>query len=80
MVFTVDAFQDREFSAIVKQIRLNPTVQENVVTYNVIATVINEEGTLLPGMTANVRFIVNEKQKYCVYPMPPCAINPVWKN
>jgi len=52
MVFTVDAFQDREFSAIVKQIRLNPTVQENVVTYNVIATVINEEGTLLPGMTA----------------------------
>lgn len=61
MVFTVDAFQDREFSAIVKQIRLNPTVQENVVTYNVIATVINEEGTLLPGMTANVRFIVNEK-------------------
>lgn len=61
MVFTVDAFQDREFSAVVKQIRLNPTIQENVVTYSVIATVINEDGSLLPGMTANVRFIVNEK-------------------
>ncbi|WP_240141361.1 efflux RND transporter periplasmic adaptor subunit [Nitrosomonas sp. HPC101] len=61
MVFTVDAFQDREFPAVVKQIRLNPTIQENVVTYSVIATVINEDGSLLPGMTANVRFIVNEK-------------------
>lgn len=61
MMFTVDAFQDREFTAIVRQIRLNPTIQENVVTYNVIATVINEAGDLLPGMTANVRFIVSEK-------------------
>lgn len=61
MMFTVDAFQDREFTAVVRQIRLNPTIQENVVTYNVIATVINEEGDLLPGMTANVRFVVSEK-------------------
>lgn len=59
--FTVDAFQQREFTAVVKQIRLNPTIQENVVTYNVVATVINDDGTLLPGMTANVRFIVNHK-------------------
>lgn len=61
IIFTVDAFQDREFSAIVRQIRLNPIIQENVVTYNVIATVVNEDGTLLPGMTANVRFIVSER-------------------
>ncbi|SDY61038.1 efflux RND transporter periplasmic adaptor subunit [Nitrosomonas sp. Nm33] len=59
--FTVDAFREREFTAHVKQIRLNPTIQENVVTYNVVATVINDDGTLLPGMTANIRFIVNQK-------------------
>ncbi|MCO6428189.1 efflux RND transporter periplasmic adaptor subunit [Nitrosomonas communis] len=61
ITFTVDAFQEREFTAFVKQIRLNPTIQENVVTYNVVAIVINDDGTLLPGMTANVRFIVNHK-------------------
>ncbi len=61
IAFSVDAFVEREFSAIVRQIRLNPTVQENVVTYNVVATVFNEDGSLLPGMTANVRFIVTEK-------------------
>jgi len=63
ITFTVDAFPEREFSAVVRQIRLNPTIQENVVTYNVVATVFNEDGSLLPGMTANVRFIVTEKSE-----------------
>ncbi len=61
ITFSVDAFPEHKFSAVVKQIRLNPTIQENVVTYNVVATVFNEDGSLLPGMTANVRFIVAEK-------------------
>lgn len=61
IAFSVDAFPEHKFSAVVKQIRLNPTIQENVVTYNVVATVFNEDGSLLPGMTANVRFIVAEK-------------------
>ncbi|MDT8364072.1 MAG: efflux RND transporter periplasmic adaptor subunit [Nitrosomonas sp.] len=61
IAFTVDAFPERAFSAVVRQIRLNPVTQENVVTYNVVATVFNEDGSLLPGMTANVRFIVAEK-------------------
>ncbi len=70
--FTVDAFKEREFTAFVKQIRMNPTIQENVVTYNVVATVINDDGTLLPGMTANVRFIVN--QKSAVLRIPNAAL------
>ncbi|MEW5892607.1 MAG: efflux RND transporter periplasmic adaptor subunit [Pseudomonadota bacterium] len=52
--FTVDTFMEREFEARVKQIRLNPTVQQNVVTYNVVLLVDNPEGRLLPGMTAHV--------------------------
>jgi len=59
--FTVDAFHEREFSGAVKQVRLNPTIQQNVVTYNVVVTVANDDGALLPGMTANVRFAVNQK-------------------
>lgn len=59
--FTVDAFLDSTFSGTVKQVRLNPTIQENVVTYNVIAMVSNDDGTLLPGMTANIHFVVKQK-------------------
>lgn len=62
ITFNVDAFQEREFTASVKQIRLNPTIQENVVTYNVVAAVENKDGILLPGMTANVRFVINHKR------------------
>lgn len=62
IAFSVDTFPEREFSAIVRQVRLNPTIQENVVTYNVVATLVNEDGSLLPGMTANVRFVVAEKR------------------
>lgn len=59
--FTVDAFRDRDFIGTVKQVRLNPTIQQNVVTYNVVVAVANDDGILLPGMTANVRFAVNLK-------------------
>lgn len=76
ITFTVDAFQDREFSAIVKQIRLNPVIQENVVTYNVVATAHNEDGSLLPGMTANVRFIVSEKNAVLRVPNPALRYKP----
>lgn len=62
ITFNVDAFQEQEFTASVKQIRLNPTIQENVVTYNVVAAVENKGGILLPGMTANVRFVINHKR------------------
>ena len=58
--FTVDAFQQREFTGTVNQVRLNPTIQENVVTYNVVAMVDNDDETLLPGMTANINFVVNK--------------------
>lgn len=59
--FTVDAFQQRKFTGTVKQVRLNPTIQENVVTYNVVAMVDNADGALLPGMTANINFVVVQK-------------------
>jgi len=58
--FTVDAYGPRVFEGRVTQIRLNPTVQQNVVTFTVVIGVDNRDGALLPGMTANVEFLVQE--------------------
>jgi HlyD family secretion protein len=52
--FNVDAYPDRQFRGIVGQIRLNATVNQNVVTYPVIVDVPNEDLLLKPTMTANV--------------------------
>lgn len=60
--FTVDAFPADVFSGIVKQIRLEPTVTSNVVTYTVIIDAPNEEGKLYPGMTANITILVERQQ------------------
>jgi len=52
--FTVDAYADRTFQAKVSQIRLNATVNQNVVTYPVIVAVDNPDEKLRPSMTANI--------------------------
>ena len=52
--FNVDAYPDRDFRGKVSQIRLNATVNQNVVTYPVIVEVANTDRSLRPTMTANV--------------------------
>ncbi|OIQ82210.1 macrolide export protein MacA [mine drainage metagenome] len=59
--FSVDAFPSRKFKAVVHEVRLNPTVQQNVVTYDVVLDVDNPEQILLPGMTAYVSIVLNDK-------------------
>lgn len=58
--FTVDAYSDRQFAGTVSQVRLNPSTQQNVVTFTVVVDVPNPDGALLPGMTVNARFLVKE--------------------
>ncbi len=60
--FNVDAYPNKNFEGIVKQIRLNPTNTANVVTYDVVISVDNPEQLLLPGMTAyvNINFAKHE--------------------
>jgi len=58
--FTVDAYPGRTFHGTVRQVRLNATMTQNVVTYTVVVDVDNSEGTLLPYLTANVNFLVAE--------------------
>jgi HlyD family secretion protein len=52
--FNVDAYPDRDFRGRVAQIRLNATVNQNVVTYPVVVEVANPDLSLRPSMTANV--------------------------
>lgn len=55
--FSVDAFPNRAFKGRVRQIRYSPQVVQNVVTYDAVIDVANDELLLRPGMTANVAFI-----------------------
>ena len=71
--FTVDAFPNRNFIGEVQQIRLNPTNQQNVVTYNVRINVSNPEQVLLPGMTAYVNIGVQKREGACWCRMRRCA-------
>jgi HlyD family secretion protein len=52
--FTVDAYPGETFAGVVKQVRLNPVVTSNVVTYAAIVTAPNPELKLKPGMTATL--------------------------
>lgn len=62
VTFRVDAFTGQRFQGKVKQIRLNPKTESNVVSYNVVVAVENPDGKLLPGMTAYVDIKVQEKR------------------
>ena len=66
--FRVDAFPDRIFKGVVRQVRLNPTTQQNVVTYNVVIAVENLDKTLMPGMTAYVSITIAHKNDILVVP------------
>ncbi len=66
--FTVDAYTDRKFKGIVQQIRLSPTVIQNVVTYDVVIAVDNFHLLLRPGMTANVTFVTEERKNVLKIP------------
>lgn len=61
--FTVDAYPNDEFKGMVRQIRLSPTEESNVVMYTVVIEVDNSSRKLLPGMTAFVRIVINNKQE-----------------
>ena len=74
--FTVDAFRDRDFSAKVRMVRLNPTTQQNVVTYNVVIDVDNKDGVLLPGMTAQVAIVTDRKESVTRVPASALRFRP----
>jgi HlyD family secretion protein len=61
--FTVDAFPRRNFSGEIRQVRKSPVNVQNVISYTVVISAANPDQSLLPGMTANVRVVVDSRDK-----------------
>lgn len=66
--FTVLAYPNRTYHGTVTQVRDNPVTTNNVVTYTVITSVSNPDGSLLPGMTANATINVASAKNALVVP------------
>ncbi len=59
--FTVLAYPNEIFTGTVREVRLQPTTIQNVVMYTVIVDASNDSGLLLPGMTADVEFLIEQR-------------------
>jgi len=61
--FTVDAFPRRNFTGQIMQIRKSAVNVQNVISYTVVISAANPDQSLLPGMTANVRVVVDSRDQ-----------------
>ena len=68
VTFTVDAYPEMVFNGTVTQVRLNPTTESNVVTYEVIVAAPNPEHKLIPGLTANLTIYVTQEKDILTIP------------
>lgn len=75
--FRVDAFMDKEFKGSVRQVRLNPKTEQNVVTYNVVISVENSEMLLMPGMTAYVSITTAQRDDVLLVPNAALRFRPL---
>lgn len=74
--FTVQAHSDKKFSGRVSQIRLEPTTVNNVVNYTVVINVANNDGLLLPGMTATIDFLIGQAKNVLRVPNAALRLKP----
>lgn len=74
--FTVDAYPNERFRGVVEQIRNAPTTTQNVVTYDAVVRVDNDQLKLRPGMTASVTFIVEDHRDVLVVPNTALRFTP----
>lgn len=74
--FAVDAYPGRSFPGRVEQVRLNPVVANNVVTYAAIVSASNSDLTLKPGMTANLTIEVDRRENVLRAPAAATRFRP----
>jgi HlyD family secretion protein len=74
--FTVDAYPGRVFTGQVSQIRQAPINVQNVITYDVVIAVPNPDLKLFPGMTANVKILVDRRQNVLKIPNSALRFRP----
>ncbi len=76
VTFTVDAFPDLSFEGRVAQVRLEPIVEQGVVTYTTVIHTRNDDLKLRPGMTANVSVLVQKKDDVLKVPNAALRFHP----
>jgi HlyD family secretion protein len=76
VTFTVDAFPEDVFEGTVQQIRLQPAVSANVVTYTTIISASNNDLKLKPGMTANIIIYTIEENNALLIPAKALKFKP----
>jgi HlyD family secretion protein len=76
VTFRVDAYPTETFHGAVKQVRLNPTTVQNVVTYSTVIDVPNPELKLKPGMTANVNIEIARRDNVLRVPNAALRFRP----
>src|SRR6202522_1626028 len=78
--FTVQSYPNRTFWGSVRQVREGPITVQNVVTYDVVIDVKNDDLALFPGMTADAHIITAERSKVLRVPLPAIRFNPEGLN
>jgi HlyD family secretion protein len=76
VTFSVGSVSGRTFAGQVAQVRKAPLVLQNVVTYDVVVSAANAELKLLPGMTANVQIITDQKDNALKVPNAALRFRP----
>lgn len=76
VTFTVDAHGQREFIGEVTMVRINPTIQQNVVTYTTVVRVQNNDLSLKPGMTAAMKIEVARRNNVVRIPVAALRFRP----
>ena len=76
VMFSVDAFPDEHFEGAVTQVRLEPIVTSNVVTYEVVIDAPNPDLKLKPGLTASITVLTHEKTNVLMIPLRALRFQP----
>jgi HlyD family secretion protein len=74
--FTVDAYPERQFSAVIRQVRFASTVTDGVVTYESVLMVDNTDLALRPGMTATAEIVAQKVEKALTVPNAALRFRP----
>ena len=76
VTFTVDAYPNEVFRGRVQQVRLNPVIASNVVTYAAIVSAPNAQLKLKPGMTATLTVEVTRRDNVLRIPSAALRFKP----
>ncbi|WP_066471687.1 efflux RND transporter periplasmic adaptor subunit [Bosea sp. WAO] len=75
--FSVNAYPNRSFQGRVEMVRLGAQTIQNVVTYTGVVRVENRDLALLPGMTANVQIVTDDRQDVLRVPNAALRFRPL---